>query len=171
MRILVLGVLAVATFAAGSAGAVADAGPTAVLSARPDAAEPGLPWRAEFTLRRGGSPVARAARVSWIRTGSKTRSFRAREVGAGRYRAAVVFPVAGRYRYGVTVAQVTLQPRNRDRPAARAPAARARLRAGRRALRRRERGDDRGPRGSGDACSDGRGARARPAALRRLRPG
>lgn len=98
-----VGLVAVAT-----AGAAATDRPTARLSASPPALEPGGVWNARFVLRRGGKPFAGARAGFWIR-GAASRSVRSRDLGGGRYRARVVFPVAGRYRFGVRVGDVSLR--------------------------------------------------------------
>ena len=100
--------VAVACVVAATARAVADGRPTAVLAARPTGVEPGVGWRADFALRRHGGPLAHAAPSFWIRSASGAPAFRTREYAVGRYRASVVFPTAGRYRYGVSVSNATL---------------------------------------------------------------
>jgi YtkA-like/NHL repeat len=49
---------------------------------------------------RDGKPVAHAKVAIWIAQGRARRSFAARSAAAGRYRARVVFPAAGRWTFG-----------------------------------------------------------------------
>ena len=100
MRVLVC--LAVAALlVAGAAGASTADRPRARLLERPAGVFAGDPWVAQFELRRGGRPLAGARASFWTRSGSASRTFRARHVGRGRYRARVVFPAPGTWRIGV----------------------------------------------------------------------
>jgi hypothetical protein len=101
-------VFLVGLVAATTAGATATDRPSARLSASPPALERGAVWNARFVLRRGGKPLAGARPGFWIR-GAASRSFRSRELGGGRYGARVVFPVVGRYRFGVRVGDFSLR--------------------------------------------------------------
>jgi hypothetical protein len=85
---------------------------TAGLSSMPDGVAPGEPWNVEITvLQHGRTPLDGLAPTVRIRSGDTMRSFPAEPAGrAGVYRAEVVFPAAGRWRYEV------LDGFNNDRP-------------------------------------------------------
>jgi hypothetical protein len=82
-----------------SAGGFATAG----LSSTPDGVRPGQPWKVEITvLQHGRTPLDGLVPRVRIRSGDVMREFAARPAGRpGVYRAAVVFPTAGRWDYEV----------------------------------------------------------------------
>ena len=75
---------------------------TTGLSSLPDGVAPGEPWVVDVTvLGHGRTPASGLEPSVAIASGSVKRSFAAREVRPGVYRARVVFPDAGRWRYSV----------------------------------------------------------------------
>ena len=102
MRRLLLAVplaLALLTAPAAHAGGFATVG----LSSTPEGVAPGTPWRVDVTLlQHGRTPLAGVHPVVVIRSGDVERRFPAAATGKrGVYRAEVVFPTAGRWRYEV----------------------------------------------------------------------
>jgi hypothetical protein len=69
------------------------------LVSKPGTLEAGSVWRATLRVRRDGRPLAGAKPQVVIAKGTTRRSFQARPVGRGLYRAAVAFPAAGRWTY------------------------------------------------------------------------
>jgi sugar lactone lactonase YvrE len=108
MKSVVAVSLLAAIVAVSGAGAVGSHRPGARLLAEPPALAAGQAWNARFTVLRAGRPLAGLAPRFWVR-GPASRSFAARGLGRGRYAARVVFPVAGRYRLGITVEEFSLQ--------------------------------------------------------------
>ena len=100
-------------FAALVAAVVATAGvadrPGARLNGKVPALSAGSPWNVQFTLLRRGRPLAGATPRFWIRGGNVSRSFASRGLGRGRYRARVVFPAAGSYRFGVSIEEFSVR--------------------------------------------------------------
>lgn len=98
-RLLAFTLIALAFPAAAGAGGWA----TVKLSSTPAGTHAGSPWNVTVTvLQHGKTPLANVKPTITIRNGSTSRVFRARptdEVGA--YRARVVFPHAGLWRYSV----------------------------------------------------------------------
>jgi hypothetical protein len=92
-----LGLLAVAP--AAHAGGFATVG----LSSTPDGLGAGRPWHVQLTvLAHGRNAVPGIQPAITIKSGTATRTFRARETAkAGVYRASVVFPRQGTWRYEV----------------------------------------------------------------------
>ena len=88
-------VLALDAAASAHAGGFATVG----LSSTPDGVAPGKPWNVEITvLQHGRTPLDGLTPRVQIRSGDKTREFAAKPAGKkGVYRAAVVFPQAGRW--------------------------------------------------------------------------
>ena len=79
-------------------GALAAAAPQPKVSvSRPPALQVGTAWQATVRVR----PVPRARPSIVVARGAATRSFATRSAGHGLYRARVVFPSAGRWRYSV----------------------------------------------------------------------
>ena len=100
LRVLVC--LAVAALiVAGTTQATTADRPRARLLERPTGLVAGEPWVAQVELRRDGRALAGARPSFWITSGSTSRAFRATQAGRGRYRARVVFPAPGAWRYGV----------------------------------------------------------------------
>jgi hypothetical protein len=85
--------------------AVAGAGgfATAGLSSTPEGTAPGKPWTVDITiLQHGRTPLDGLSPRVQISSGDSIREFAAKPTGeAGVYRAAVVFPTAGRWEYTV----------------------------------------------------------------------
>jgi len=94
---------------------------TTGLSSLPDGVAPGEPWQVDVTvLAHGRTPATNLKPAITIEQGTERRRFAAQPVGPGVYRARVVFPSAGRWRYAVdsgygvqpeTFAPVDIQPR------------------------------------------------------------
>jgi sugar lactone lactonase YvrE len=82
--------------------------PGARLLGKPPALVAGQPWDARFTVLRAGKPLAGLKPRFWIR-GPASRSFAGRDLGHGRYLARVMFPTAGRYRYGIAVEEFSIR--------------------------------------------------------------
>jgi hypothetical protein len=95
MAILGVGLAAVPTVAGGWA--------TVGVGSLPDGTRPGEPWLAELTiLQHGRTPLEGIHPTLTITNGEATRTFRARATSEpGVYRARVVFPTAGSWRYVV----------------------------------------------------------------------
>jgi YtkA-like len=76
---------------------------TVGLSSTPAGTPPGKPWDVDITvLAHGRTPVPGLTPAVHIRSGDTTRQFAAKPTGKpGVYRARVVFPEAGRWRYEV----------------------------------------------------------------------
>ena len=98
-RLLVLTALALAIPATAAAGGWA----TVQLSSTPAGMRAGAPWNVTVTvLQHGQTPLADVKPTITIRNGSRTLVFRTRPTGEiGAYRARVVFPKAGMWRYSV----------------------------------------------------------------------
>ena len=88
-----IGVLALAACASGAAAAP----PTVTLAAHPPALEERQAWTATVVVREGARPLRGVQVGLVIRQSNLSRTFRARAVGPGRYRARVVFPYAARW--------------------------------------------------------------------------
>lgn len=97
--LLFLALCALALPAAAAAGGWA----TVQLSSTPAGARAGVPWLVDVTvLQHGRTPLAGVKPTVTIRRGASRLTFRARPTAAtGVYRARVVFPSAGRWRYEV----------------------------------------------------------------------
>lgn len=94
--------LVVSLFALCAAPAFGGGFATTGLSSLPDGVAPGEPWVVDVTvLGHGRTPASGLEPSIAIASGSVKRSFPAREVRPGVYRARVVFPDAGRWRYSV----------------------------------------------------------------------
>ena len=76
---------------------------TVGLSSLPDGTAPGRPWHVTLTiLQHGRTPLSDLKPQITIRSGDVTRTFAALAAArAGTYRADVVFPKAGRWRYSI----------------------------------------------------------------------
>ncbi len=100
-RLLLLVPLAVLLVAAPSAHAGGFA--TVGLSSGPEGVDAGQPWNVDLTvLAHGRTPVDGITPIVRIRSGATERSFPAEPAGEpGVYRAQVVFPSAGTWRYEV----------------------------------------------------------------------
>jgi hypothetical protein len=97
-------VLAVSTvlFAALAAPALGGGFATTGLSSLPDGTAPGEPWVGDVTvLAPGRTPLPGMKPQITISRGSEERSFPAKPIRTGVYRAEVVFPDAGRWAYEV----------------------------------------------------------------------
>jgi hypothetical protein len=81
---------------------------TTGLGSLPDGKAAGEPWLADVELLgHGRTPWSRAGDIAVvIQKGSVTRRFATREIRPGVYRARVVFPDAGRWRYSVDAGYV-----------------------------------------------------------------
>jgi hypothetical protein len=89
-------------FALHAAPALGGGFSTTGLSPLPDGVAPGEPWVVDVTiLGHGVTPLDDMRPSVTISRGSEERSFPARPRGDGVYRATVVFPDAGRWRYAV----------------------------------------------------------------------
>src|SRR5262245_28990622 len=108
MRLVMLAAVAFAV-AATAAGAAAPGRLTAKLVSNPPTLQEGTRWQAAFVLRRAGRPASAERASFWIRGANRTRSFRARAAGSGRYRADVVFSAVGKYQYGVRVGAASIR--------------------------------------------------------------
>ena len=97
--LLVLLVIGLVMPAAAGAGGWATAG----LSSTPEGVAPGQTWKVDITvLQHGRTPLDGLQPSVVIRSGDTTREFAAAPTGkSGVYRAAVVFPTAGRWDYEV----------------------------------------------------------------------
>lgn len=94
---------------------------TTGLSSLPDGVAPGEPWEVDLTvLAHGRTPATNLKPAITISRGGERRRFAAQEVRPGVYRARVVFPSEGRWRYAVdsgygiqpeTFAPVDIRPR------------------------------------------------------------
>jgi hypothetical protein len=73
------------------------------LSSTPAGAAPGAPWNVDITvLQHGRTPLQDVEPAVIITSGDATKTFAAKPTGKpGVYRAAVVFPTAGRWQYEV----------------------------------------------------------------------
>src|SRR3954470_486479 len=94
------GALALALPGAAGAGGFATVG----LSSLPDGTAPGKPWRVTLTiLQHGRTPLdGLHPSVRVVAANGTPHAFAARPAGrTGRYRADVVFPAAGRWRYEI----------------------------------------------------------------------
>jgi hypothetical protein len=96
--LLAVGLLLVAAPAAQAGGWA-----TVSLSSTPAGTAPGEPWNVEMTvLQHGVTPLSDVKPGVIISRGDETRTFAAKPTGKpGVYRAAVVFPAAGRWNYEV----------------------------------------------------------------------
>ena len=75
---------------------------TTGLSSLPDGTAPGEPWVVDVTvLAHGRTPIAGMEPTITIARGADERTFAARPIRTGVYRAEVVFPDAGRWSYEV----------------------------------------------------------------------
>lgn len=79
------------------------------LATRPKAVVAGTAWQATVRVRRGGRPLVGARPTLLIAKGATRRSFPARSLGRGLYRARVVVPAAGRWTYSVRVGKRTIR--------------------------------------------------------------
>jgi hypothetical protein len=98
-RLLALAAVALALPATAAAGGWA----TVQLSSTPAGMRAGVPWNVTVTvLQHGQTPLAGVQPTITIRNGTHSLVFRARPTGEiGAYRARVVFPKAGVWRYSV----------------------------------------------------------------------
>ena len=97
-----LAAVTVVLFAVLPAPALGGGFATTGLSSLPDGTAVGEPWVVDVTiLGHGRTPAAGMSPAVVISRGAEKRSFPAREVRPGVYRARVVFPDAGRWRYAV----------------------------------------------------------------------
>jgi hypothetical protein len=99
MRLVAMAVLALVFVPAAWAGGWSTVG----LRSTPDGLAPGEPWNAEFTvLAHGVTPLNDVKPTLTISNGAVSRTFAAtRASRPGTYRATVVFPTAGTWRYSV----------------------------------------------------------------------
>jgi len=104
LPVIALLVLAPSAFAGGWA--------TVGLSSTPAGTDPGQPWNVEMTiLQHGRTPLDDLSPTITIRNGDATKTFNAVPAGEpGVYRAAVVFPSAGKWNYEVNDGFITGQP-------------------------------------------------------------
>ena len=104
LPIIALLVLAPSAFAGGWA--------TVGLSSTPAGTDPGQPWNVNMTiLQHGRTPLDDLSPTITIRNGDATKTFNAEPTGKpGVYRAAVVFPSAGKWNYEVNDGFITGQP-------------------------------------------------------------
>jgi sugar lactone lactonase YvrE len=76
---------------------------------KPTALEAGAAWQPVIRIRRGGRPLVGARPAVVISKAGARRSFAARSMGRGLYRARVVFPSAGRWAYSVRLGKRTFR--------------------------------------------------------------
>jgi hypothetical protein len=95
--------MAIAGLALATAPAAAGGWATVGIGSLPDGTRPGEPWLADLTiLQHGRTPLEGLHPTLTIASGVTTRTFRARPTSRpGVYRARVVFPSAGAWRYVV----------------------------------------------------------------------